>query len=99
MWRKANNILMNKGVESNVMFIFLGRQLVNRIRPNPAYPLAQNTTLQAGSIIKYYLTTVVLRTLTFSNGSQSYIDNAVLGPVSNGSLFTMIKIKDFLGCG
>ena len=59
--------------------------LVNRIRPNPAYLLAHNTTnttLQARDMAKYYMMSVELKTFTFYSGSQSLsIDNAVLGPL------------------
>jgi RNase P subunit RPR2 len=41
--------LMNKDADSKVEFKFQDAQLlVNRVRPNPAYLLAHNTTLQAG---------------------------------------------------
>jgi RNase P subunit RPR2 len=46
--------LMNKDVDSKVDFKFLDAQLiVNRVRPNPAYLLAHNTTLQAGGLARY----------------------------------------------
>ena len=89
---------MNKDTDSKAVFMFLDAQLlVNRIRPNPAYLLARNTTPQAGGIAKYYLTRVELKTSIFSSGSQSSIDNAVLGPPPMRLLFTIIRNKDFLG--
>ena len=64
--------LMNKDAYSKVVFKLLDAQLlVERVRPNPAYLVAHNTALQAGAIAKYNLTRIELKTLTFSNGSQS----------------------------
>jgi histidinol dehydrogenase len=60
--------LMNKYADSKVELKFLdAQQLVNRVRQNPAYILAHNTTLQAGGLARYYLTRVELKTFTFPN--------------------------------
>jgi hypothetical protein len=96
---KRDFYLMNKDADSKVILKFLDAQLlVNGVRPNHAYLLAHNTTLQARALAKYYLTRVELKTSTFSSGSQSLsIDNAVLGSMPKHLLFTMIKNKVILG--
>jgi hypothetical protein len=90
---------MNKDVASETTFKFLYAQLrVNRIRPNPQIQVARNTVISKGGKVKYNITTVELKSFTFSNGSQSLsIDNAVLGEIPKRLLFTMVKNKDFLG--
>jgi hypothetical protein len=88
---------MNKDADSKFFKILDVKLLVNRVRPNRAYVLARNTTLQAGCIAKYYLTRVEIKTFTFYRGSQSLpIDNAVLGPLPKRLLFTIIKDKEFV---
>ena len=91
--------LMNKDADSKVVFKLLDAQLlVKRVGPNPAYLVALDTALQAGTIAKYSLTRVELKTFTFSNGLQSlFIDNAVLVAIPKRLLFAMIDNKDFLG--
>jgi hypothetical protein len=91
--------LMNKEADSKVISKLLDAQLlVNRVRPNPAYLLAHNTTLLAEDIAKQFLTRFELKSFTFYSGSQSLsIDNAVLGPILKCLLFTIIKNKEFLG--
>ena len=88
--------LMNKDVDSKVVFKFLDSQLlVKCVRANPVYLVAHNMALQAGAIAKYNLTRAELKTFTFSNGSQLLsIDNAVLGPIPKRFLFTVIKNND-----
>jgi hypothetical protein len=54
--------------------------LVNRIRPNSSYLIEHNTTPSKGDIAGYNLTSVELKSFTFSPGPKSLsIDNAVLG--------------------
>ena len=76
---------MNKDADSKIIFKFLDAQLLlKRVRPNPAYLVAHNTALQTCAIAKFNLTSVELKTFTFSGGSQSLsIDNAILGSISN----------------
>ncbi len=90
-------LLMNKDADSKVVFMFLDAQLlVKRVGPNPAYLVARNTALQAGTIAKYSLTRVELKTFTFCNGLQSlFIDNAVLVPIPKRLLFAMITTRTF----
>jgi len=90
---------MNKGFDSKTVFKFLDAQLlVRRLRPNPAILLAHNSILNKGSLARYNLTRVELKTFTFSAGSELFsIDNAVLGPVPKRLLFTMVKNPDFFG--
>jgi len=89
---------MNKA-DATTVFKFLDFQLlVNRFRPSLSLLLAQNTTLAQGALARYNLTTVELKTYTFSGCSQSlFIDNAVLGPIPKRLLFTMVKNSEFLG--
>ena len=91
--------LINKSVDSKTVFKFLDAQLlVRRVRPNPAILLAHNSTLNKGSLARYNLMRVELKTFTFSAGSKSLsIDNAVLGPIQKRLLFTMVKNRDFIG--
>jgi hypothetical protein len=89
---------MHKDATSKVQFKFLDAQLlVHRIKPNPSIPLALNTVLHKGEPARYNLTIVELKTLTFSKGSKSSIDNAVLGPLPKRLLFTMVQNTEFLG--
>jgi len=89
---------MNKDAESKSVFQFLDAKLwLKRVRPNPTIPLAHNAVLRKGGVARYNMTSVELKTFTFSSGSQSLsIDNAVLGPIPKRLSFTMIKNKDFL---
>ena len=91
--------LMSKDADSKVVFTLLKAQLnANRVRTNRAYLVAHNTAVQAGAFARYNLTSVELKTFTFSSGSQSLsIDNAILGSIPKCVLFTMIDNKDFLG--
>jgi hypothetical protein len=67
--------------DSSIKFQFLEAYLiVNRIRPNPSFLIAHNTTLSKGGLARYNLTRVELETFTFSPAPKSLsIDNAVLG--------------------
>ena len=90
---------MNKSVVSKTVFKFLDAQLlVRRVRPNPPILLAHNSTLNKGSLARYNLTRVEIKTFKFSAGSESLsVDNAVLGPIPKRLLFTMVKNTDFIG--
>jgi hypothetical protein len=91
--------LMKTDADSKVNFKFLDAQLlVNRVRPNPAYLLAHNTTLQVKGFAGYYLKKIELKTFTIASGPLSLsIDNAVLGKMPKRHLFTIVKNTDFLG--
>jgi len=91
--------LMNKSVDSKTVFKFLDAQLLlRRLRPNHAILLAHNSTPNKGSLARYNLTRVELKTFTFSAGSKSLsIDSAVLGPIPKRLLFTMVNNTDFIG--
>ena len=69
---------MNAKADSTIKFQFLEAYLiVNRIRPNPSYLIANNPTLAKGRLARYNLTRVELKTFTFSVGPKSLsIDNA-----------------------
>ena len=91
--------LINKDKVSKVTFKILDAYLlVRRIRPNPHILTAHNVTLSRGLLARYNFTRDVLKTFTFSSGQQSLsIDNAVLGPIPKGLIFTMVKNTYFLG--
>jgi len=84
---------MKKNAETKTVFKFLDAQLlVNRVRPSPSLLLAHNIALERGALARYNLTRVELKSFTFSSGAQSLsIDNAVLVPIPNRLLFTMVK--------
>ena len=90
---------MNTKADSTGKFQFLDAYLiVNRIRANPVYLIAHNTTVAKGGLARYNMTRVELKAFTYSAGPKSLsIDNAVLGQLPKLLLFTMIKNKDFLG--
>ena len=90
---------MNKDADSKTIFKFLDDWLlVNRVKPDPTIPLVHNATLVKGPLTQYILTTVELKTFTFSSEALSpSIENAVLGHVPKHLLFTMVKNIDFLG--
>ena len=77
--RKREFYLKSKAEDSKAVFKILDAQLlVKRVRPNPVYLIAHNTALQAGTIAKYNMTRVELKTFTYASGSQSlYIDNTI----------------------
>jgi len=92
--------LMKKSVDSKTVFKFLDAQLLAmRVSPNPAILMAHTTTLKnRGSLARYNLMRVELKTFTFAAGSKSMsIDNAVLDRIPKRMLFTMIKNTDFIG--
>jgi len=90
---------MNKDADSNTVFKFLDTWLlVNRVRTDPTILLAHNATIAKGPLARYNLTSIELKTFTFSSGAQSLsVDNTVLEPVPKRLLFTMVKNTDFLG--
>jgi len=79
--------MMSKEADSKTTFKFLVAQLlVKRVKPDPVTLLAHTATLNTGALARYNMTRVELKTFTFSAGSKSLsIDNAVYGPVPNGS--------------
>jgi hypothetical protein len=83
MKTKITFFLMNTNAESKMTFQFLETQLiVNRVRPNSAILLVQTMTPGKGVPAIYNLTSVELKTFTFSSGSQSLsIYNAIIGPI------------------
>jgi hypothetical protein len=90
---------MAKNEDSKVTFKILeARLFVRHIEANPSILHAHNTTLEAGGIAKYHVTRFEVKTFTFAAGSQSLsIDNAVLGPLPNRMVFTLVKNMDYLG--
>jgi hypothetical protein len=96
---KTNFSLMNKDSISTTNFKFLDAELlVQRIKVEPKILLAHNETLSKGCFARYNLTSVELKTFTFSKGPQSVsINNAVLGLMPKRLVFTMVKNTDFLG--
>jgi len=57
---------MSTKADSTTKFQFLESYLiVNRIRPNPSYLIAHNTTLVKGGLARYSLMRVELKTFTF----------------------------------
>ena len=95
---KSSYYLMKQVAESKTVLQFLDAQIwVKRIRPNPKIPLAHNVVLSKGSVARYNMTRVEIKSFTFSSGSQSLsIDNVVLHPIPN-RLIHNDKDKDFLG--
>ena len=88
---------MNTKADSTSKFQFLEANLIaNRIRPNPSYLTAHNTTLAKG-LARYNMTRVELKTHLFRRPKSLSIDNAVLGQLPKRLVFTMIKKKDVLG--
>jgi len=75
--------MMSKEADSKTTFKFLDAQLqVKRVKPDPVTLLAHTATLNTGALARYNMTSVELKTFTFSAGSKSLsIDNAVLVPV------------------
>jgi len=91
--------MMSKQADSKTTFKFLDAQLlVKRVKPDPVTLLDHTATLNTGGLARYNMTSVELKTFTFSNGLKSLsIDNAVLGPVPKRLLFTMVKNADIIG--
>jgi len=87
---KPSFYLMNKDAETKTVFKFLDAQLlVNCVRPSPSLLLAHNIALGNGALARYNLTSVELKSFTFSSGAQSlFIENAVLGTIPKRLLFT-----------
>jgi hypothetical protein len=55
--------------------------LVRRLRQNPAYLVEHNTALQEGTITKYNLTRVKLKSFTFASGTQCHIGDHIETPI------------------
>jgi len=89
---------MNKSVDSKTVSKFLDAQyLVRREMTNPAILVAHNSTLTKGSLARYNLTGVELKTFAFSAASKSLsINNAVLLPNPKRVFFTIVKNTDFI---
>jgi len=86
---------MNRNVESKTDFKFFDAQLlIRRVSPNPVILLAHKSTLTKGSLARYNLTRVEIKTFTFSARSKLLsIDNAS----QKRLLFIMVKNTDFIG--
>jgi len=68
------------------------------MKQNPLILSAHEKALSKGSLARYNITRVDLKTFTFSAGSKCRsIDNAVLDPIPKHLLFTRIKNSDFNG--
>jgi len=91
--------MMSKEADSKTTFKFLDAQLlVKRVKSDPVTILAHTATLNTGDLACYNMTSVELKTFTFSAGSKSLsIDNAVLGSVPKLLLFSMVKNSEFIG--
>ena len=92
--------LKNKSVDSKTVYKFLDAQLlVRRVKPNLAILLALSATLKnRGSLARYKLTRVEIKTFIFAAGSKSLsIDNAFLGSIPKHLLFTTVKNTDLNG--
>ena len=86
--------MSTKGDSTTKFQFHEGYLIVDRIRPNLSYRIAQNTNLAKGGLARYHLTRAELKIFTFSPGPKSLsIDNAVLGQLPKRLLFTMIKIR------
>jgi len=72
--------LMNKSAVTKTNFNFLDAYLlVRRVQPNPAILEVHEKALEKGTLERYNMTRVDLKTLSFSVGSKSRsIDNAML---------------------
>jgi len=84
--------MMSKEGDSKTSFKFLDAHLlVKSVKSNPVMLLSHNATLNTGALARYNMTTVEIKTFTFSAGSKSLsIDNAVLGHVPQRLLFTIV---------
>jgi hypothetical protein len=73
---------MNKSAVTKTTFKFLDAYLLfRRVQPNPALLEAHEKALEKGTLERYNMTRVDLKTLTFSVGSKSRsIDNAMQAP-------------------
>jgi len=81
--------MMSKEADSKTTFKLLDSQLlVKRVKPGPNTLLAHTATLNTGTLARYNMTRVELKTFTFS---------AVLGPVPKRLHFSMVKNADFTG--
>jgi len=91
--------MISKEADSKTTFNFLDAHiLVTRIKPDPVMWLAHTSNLNTAALARYNMTIVEFKIFPFSAGSKSlYIDNAVLGPVPQRLLFSMVKNVDFIG--
>ena len=89
---------MNTAADSKTTFKFLdAKPIVRRFKANPQIPLAHEQTLKT-ELALYNLTTVELKTFTFSAVPQSLsTDQAVICRIPKRLLFTVITNTDFLG--
>jgi hypothetical protein len=98
---KARSIffLINTSAHTKNAIKFVDAKIfVKRIRPNPRILVPHIYVLNRAKLPSYNLTTVELKTVTFSSGSKSLsFDHAVLCTIPKRLLFTMAKNKDFLG--
>ena len=85
--------MMSKAADSMTTSKYLDAQLlVQTVKPDPIILLAHNSTLNKGSLARYKLTRVELKTFTFSAESKTLsIDNAVLGPIPKRLRFTRLR--------
>jgi len=91
---RPSSYLMKKSVDSKTVFKFQDVKLLVRcVKPNPVVLLAVNVILKKmGSLARYKLTRVELKTFAFAASSKSLsIENAVLDPIPKLLLFTMVK--------
>jgi len=96
---KQRFYLIKKDAETMTVFKFLDAQrFVNRVRPSLSLLLAHNIAHGKGTLARYNLTRVELKSFTFYSEAQSLsLDNAVLGIIPKRLLFTMVKNTKFLG--
>jgi hypothetical protein len=90
---------MNKSADTKTTLKFLDSYLlVRRVQPNPEIQDAPEKALEKGTLVRYNMTSVDLKSFTFSAGSESRsFDNVVLGHLPKRLLVTMIKNTDFNG--
>jgi len=95
---KPSFYLMNTKADSTTIFKFIDAKLyVRRIKAHPSILLAHDDTLKT-DLAYCDLTTVTLKTFTFSSGVSSLsIDQAVTDHLPKRLLFAMVDNSDFLG--
>ena len=70
--------------------------VVNRVRANPAYLIAHNSTLAKSVLARFKMTSVELKSFTYSKGPISLSnENAVFRQLPKPLLFPIIKNKNF----
>ena len=86
----------SKSENSNAVFKILDAQLlVRRVRPDPAYLIAHNTSLQAGAIALYNMTRVELKTFTFAKGLQCHIGTHTGTSIRDGRQWGVSRLPDY----